>query len=99
MVCLIPEGRVTSYGAIARYLGSTGGARMVGWALMRLPQVPVEVPAQRVVNRNGLLSGKQHFGPGNEMAELLEAEGITVTHNTVQNFKNLFWDPALELNP
>lgn len=93
---LIPKGRVTSYGAIARYLGSGQSARMVGWA-MNAAHLHPDVPAHRVVNRSGLLSGKHHFGHPNRMQELLEAEGIEVVDNQVQNFEKLLWDPMKEL--
>lgn len=94
VVRLIPSGRVTSYGAIAKYLGG-GGARMVGWA-MNASHGVLDVPAHRVVNRNGLLTGKHHFG-GNLMQELLENEGIKVEKDKVVDFKNLFWNPSDEL--
>ncbi|MES2388755.1 MAG: MGMT family protein [Bacteroidota bacterium] len=97
IVRLIPAGRVTSYGAIARCLGSAGSARMVGWAMGHLPTVPVDIPAQRVVNSAGLLSGKHHFGPGDEMKDLLEAEGVMIENNKVKDFKTIFWDPVQEL--
>lgn len=92
---LIPYGRVTSYGAIANYLGATGSARMVGWALNSSNKA--DVPAHRVVNRNGLLTGKQHFQGTNLMQQLLESEGIEVVDNKVQRFEELFWDPMREL--
>ncbi len=94
VVRLIPNGRVTSYGAIAKYLGS-GGARMVGWA-MNASHGELDVPAHRVVNRNGVLTGKHHFG-GNRMQELLESEGIKVEKDQVADFKKLFWNPSDEL--
>lgn len=94
VVRLIPNGRVTSYGAIAKYLGS-GGARMVGWA-MNASHGELDVPAHRVVNRNGVLTGKHHFG-GNRMQELLESEGIKVKKDQVADFKKLFWNPSEEL--
>lgn len=97
VVQLIPKGRVTSYGAIARYLGSKGSARMVGWALTQLPVQPNIIPAQRVVNRNGLLSGKHHFGLEGQMKSLLESEGVSVENDMVQDFEKLFWDPEKEL--
>jgi len=93
----IPAGRVTSYGAIARYLGSAGSSRMVGWVMNLSHHQEVFVPAHRVVNRNGLLTGKIHFGSPDEMQELLENEGITVENDCVINFKDLFWDPMKEL--
>jgi methylated-DNA-protein-cysteine methyltransferase-like protein len=93
---LIPAGRVTSYGAIANYLGTKGSARMVGWAMNAAHDLD-EIPAHRVVNRNGLLSGKFHFEGPNKMQELLEKEGIEVKENQIQNFADYFWDPAKEL--
>lgn len=93
----IPKGRVTSYGAIAACLGAKSSARMVGWAMNGCHRVRPKVPAHRVVNRNGMLSGKHHFGSPNLMQELLEKEGIKVKKDTVVNFKELFWDPASEL--
>ncbi|MEQ9301445.1 MAG: MGMT family protein [Cyclobacteriaceae bacterium] len=93
---LIPKGRVTSYGAIANYLGTKGSARMVGWA-MNQAHSDSKVPAHRVVNRSGLLTGKHHFNPPSRMQELLEAEGINVIEDQIQGFKELFWDPAVEL--
>jgi methylated-DNA-protein-cysteine methyltransferase-like protein len=95
VVCLIPIGRVSSYGAIAAYLGMKGGARMVGWAMNASHTLP-EVPAHRVVNRVGALSGKHFFG-GNRMQELLESEGIQVKNDQVLDFKIKFWDPSSEL--
>ncbi|HLW32521.1 MAG TPA: MGMT family protein [Aequorivita sp.] len=92
---LIPYGRVTSYGAIANYLGASGSARMVGWALNGANKR--DVPAHRVVNRNGLLTGKHHFQGTNLMQQLLESEGVEIVDNKVRNFENLFWDPAKEL--
>ena len=94
----IPSGRVTNYGAIARYLGSGGSARMVGWALNVSHQRYPHVPAHRVVNRNGLLTGKIHFGSSSVMQELLENEGIQVIDNCVVNFDRFFWDPMKELS-
>lgn len=94
----IPEGRVTNYGAIARFLGSGRSARMVGYA-MNAAHAMEDVPAHRVVNRVGLLTGKHHFGGSRIMQQLLENEGITVTEDQIQNFKSHFWDPAENLNP
>lgn len=94
VVRLIPFGRATSYGAIAQYLGG-GGARMVGWAMNACHSMP-DVPAHRVVNRNGVLTGKHHFG-GNLMQELLENEGIKVEKDQIVDFKNIFWNPTNEL--
>ena len=93
---LIPKGRVTTYGAIAAYLGTKSSARMVGWALSRSCLID-EVPAQRVVNRNGLLTGKHHFSTLNRMRELLQAEGVRIENDQVVKFKELFWDPITEL--
>lgn len=96
VVKLIPKGRVTSYGAIAAYLGSKGSARMVGWALIAAHPL-TDLPAYRVVNRNGLLTGKQHFGHPNAMQEALENEGLTIINNQIQEFEKHFWDPSKEL--
>ncbi len=93
---LIPKGRVTSYGAIASYLGTKGSSRMVGYAMQACGNEQPPVPAHRVVNRQGLLTAKHHFG-GNLMAELLESEGIKVVDDQIQNFKQVFWDPEVEL--
>lgn len=90
----IPHGRVTSYGAIARYLGAARSARMVGWAMKSSGNIFPPVPAHRVVNRSGLLTGQHHFGWPGAMAELLENEGIKVMNDRVVDFKQLFWDPA-----
>ncbi len=97
LVKLIPEGRVTSYGLIANYLGSKKSSRMVGWAMNSSHKL-LDVPAHRVVNRNGLLTGKMHFDSPNRMQELLEKEGIIVVEDQIQNFKNLVWDPMVELS-
>lgn len=96
VVRLIPPGRVSSYGAIARYLGRSGSARMVGWALNGAAKQP-DVPAQRVVNRQGRLTGKIHFGTPTRMQELLEAEGVAVKDDQVVEFKERFWDPEIEI--
>ncbi len=96
VVKLIPPGRVTSYGAIAAYLGAKGSARMVGWAMNAAHNLP-DVPAHRVVNRQGLLTGKHHFAAPEEMAGLLAAEGVPVKDDRVQEFSKFFWDPAVEL--
>ena len=92
----IPFGRVTSYGAIAKYLGTAKSARMVGWA-MNASHNNADIPAHRVVNRNGLLTGKFHFDGTNLMQQLLESEGIVVKENQIQNFNDVFWDPFKEL--
>jgi len=94
---LVPKGRVTSYGAIAKYLGTAGSSRMVGWAMNGAHRQVPPVPAQRVVNRNGLLTGKHHFGSPNLMQQLLESEGIEVQDDQIVDFKRLFWDPSEEL--
>lgn len=96
VVKLVPAGRVTSYGAVARYLGSAGSARVVGWAMLNAHPL-TEVPAHRVVNRQGLLTGRQHYPSPTEMQERLEAEGVPVKDDQVQNFTQYFWDPSLEL--
>jgi methylated-DNA-protein-cysteine methyltransferase-like protein len=96
VVKLIPSGRVTSYGAIARYLGSSGSSRMVGWALNNSHRLE-SIPAQRVVNRLGMLTGKHHFGGTTAMQQILENEGVKIKANQVQNFVDIFWDPAKEL--
>jgi methylated-DNA-protein-cysteine methyltransferase related protein len=93
---LIPKGRVTSYGAIANYLGTKMSARMVGWA-MNAAHRNKRIPAHRVVNRNGLLTGKHHFETPTTMKTRLEKEGVKVVHDQVQDFKNKLWDPNLEL--
>jgi len=93
----IPFGRVTSYGAIARYLGTARSARMVGWALNACHSHPRHVPAHRVVNRQSLLTGKMHFGTPTAMQQLLENEGIKVVNDRIVNFRKLFWDPCKEL--
>lgn len=92
---LIPYGRVTSYGAIATYLGAARSARMVGYALNG--SVAKNVPAHRVVNRKGLLTGKQHFEGTNLMQQLLESEGVIIIENQIQDFEKLFWNPLKEL--
>jgi methylated-DNA-protein-cysteine methyltransferase-like protein len=92
----IPAGRVTSYGAIASYLGTKGSSRMVGYAMQACGSAQPPVPAHRVVNRQGLLTAKFHFG-GDTMQRLLEAEGVKVKDDQVQDFKTIFWDPAIEL--
>jgi methylated-DNA-protein-cysteine methyltransferase-like protein len=93
----IPYGRITSYGAIARYLASGRSARMVGWALNTSHSSEKYIPAHRVVNRNGLLTGKHHFGNSTTMEQLLENEGIIVEDDRIVNFEDKFWDPSKEL--
>lgn len=97
VVRLIPKGRVTSYGAIAKYLGSAGSSRAVGYAMNASHTQKPKVPAHRVVNRNGELTGKNHFSTPFLMQELLEKEGVKVKDDKIQNFNKLFWDPAKEL--
>lgn len=93
----IPEGRVTSYGAIANYLGAARSARMVGWA-MNAAHAYQDVPAHRVVNRNGLLTGKHHFSAPDQMQKSLEAEGVKIIDDQIQNFKAHYWNPMIELS-
>jgi methylated-DNA-protein-cysteine methyltransferase-like protein len=97
VVRLIPKGRVTSYGAIAKYLGSAGSSRIVGYAMNAAGSQKKYVPAHRVVNRNGELTGKHHFSSPYEMEELLQKEGIKVKKDKIVDFKKLFWDPTIEL--
>ena len=94
----IPKGRVTSYGAIANYIGTKMSARMVGWAMAACPDTKPRIPAQRVVNRNGMLSGKMHFSTPDLMQQLLEKDGVKVKDDKVQDFEKRFWDPAKELS-
>ncbi len=94
----IPYGRITSYGAIASYLGSKGSARMVGWAMNGSHSSQQSIPAHRVVNRNGMLTGKHHFGSPDMMQKLLENEGIRVVNDKIIDFEKHFWNPAIELN-
>jgi len=93
----IPKGRVTSYGAIAAALGAKSSARMVGWAMNGSHRMKPKVPAQRVVNRQGLLSGRIHFDYPEQMQELLEKEGVKIKDNQVVDFQKKFWDPIIEL--
>ena len=97
VVRLIPKGRVTSYGAIAKYLGSARSSRMVGWAMNAAHSQKKFVPAHRVVNRNGELTGKHHFATPFLMQDLLEKEGIKVTKDTIKYFDTFYWDPMKEL--
>ncbi len=94
IVKMIPYGRVTSYGAIAEYLGSKSSARMVGWAMNSSHHHPDNIPAHRVVNRQGLLTGKHHFGGQDIMQQLLESEGVAVKDDQVVNFDAVFWHPS-----
>lgn len=94
---LVPVGRVTSYGAIARYLGAARSARMVGWAMNNCHATDAGIPAHRVVNSKGILTGKHHFGGSNVMQELLESEGIVIENDQIINFAEVFWDPVKEL--
>ena len=97
VVRLIPRGRVTSYGAIAQYLGSRMSARMVGWAMNASHTAHPPVPAQRVVNRNGMLSGKHHFPTPTAMEELLKTDGVDVKDDQVVRFREIYWDPSEEI--
>jgi methylated-DNA-protein-cysteine methyltransferase-like protein len=97
VVALIPFGRVNSYGAIAKFLGTKMSARMVGWALNNAHHLP-HVPAHRVVNRNGQLSRKAHFDTPQQMQELLEKEGVVIHNDCIVNFTTVFWDPSKELS-
>lgn len=97
VVRLIPKGRVTSYGAIAKYLGAAKSSRAVGYAMNASGQQAKPVPAHRVLNRNGMLTGKHHFSPPEAMENALRKEGIQVVDDQVVNFKALFWDPMIEL--
>ena len=97
VVRLIPEGRVTSYGAIGKYLGAPRSARMVGWAMNASHRQHPPVPAHRVVNSQGLLTGKHHFESPIAMEERLEAEGVNVRNDKVVDFRRLYWDPSAEL--
>lgn len=97
VVRAVPKGRVTSYGAVAAAIGVKSGARVVGYAMNLSTNVKPKVPAHRVVNRNGMLSGKHHFSPPEKMQQLLEKEGIKVEDDTIVDFKKLFWDPLTEL--
>jgi methylated-DNA-protein-cysteine methyltransferase related protein len=92
----IPYGRVTTYGAIAEHIGTRGSARMVGWAMNASHTDTVQVPAHRVVNRAGVLTGKHHFGGPNVMQQLLESEGIKVKDDRIVDFERLFWSPAIK---
>ena len=94
----VPKGRVTSYGAIANYLGTKLSARMVGWAMNAAHTASPKVPAHRVVNRNGMLSGKAHFATPTLMEDLLKKEKIVVKEDKIVDFKNLFWNPVTELD-
>lgn len=97
VVRLIPKGRVTSYGAIAKYLGAAKSSRVVGYAMNAAHSQKEKVPAHRVVNRNGLLTGKHHFSDPNEMQYLLEKEGVKVVNDGIVDFAKYYWDPADEL--
>lgn len=99
VVRLIPKGRVTTYGAVSAAIGVKSGARMVGYAMNLSTHIKPKVPAHRVVNRNGMLSGKHHFSPPEKMQQLLEQEGVNVEDDKVVDFEKLFWDPLVELLP
>ena len=98
VVRLVPKGRITTYGDIAEYIGQRGAARMVGWAMNASHSISPPVPAHRVVNRNGFLTGKQHFQPPDLMIKLLESEGIVLKNDKVIDFLNLLWKPTEELS-
>lgn len=97
VVRLIPEGRATSYSAISNYLGTKSGARMIGWAMNASHSQKEYVPAHRVVNRNGMLTGKHHFPSPMAMQEALEGEGVEIKDDKIQNYKQVYWDPTVEL--
>lgn len=104
VAAMIPYGRVTSYGAIAKYLGAARSARMVGWAISNSHLINYSketdinfIPAHRVVNRNGILTGKHHFGNSTTMQQLLENEGAIIENDRILNFNEIFWNPSLEL--
>lgn len=97
IVALIPRGRVTTYGAIAKYLGSARSSRMVGWALNNCHHLSPTLPAHRVVNRNGLLTGKAHFETYSTMCQLLISEGIRVENDAIVNMESYFWNPSIEI--
>ncbi len=98
ILALVPEGRVTTYGHIAQAIGSKKSARIVGWAMNRVHTLDASLPAHRVVNRNGVLTGKHHFGDPDRMQKLLEKEGIRVKNDQVMNFQKILWIPLEELN-
>lgn len=97
VVRLIPKGRVTTYGAIAKYLGSAKSSQMVGWALNGSHSILPPVPAHRVVNKQGFLTGKHHFESYNTMCELLKSEGIVIEDDAIKNLENYLWNPSEEL--
>ncbi len=97
VVRAVPKGRVTTYGAVAAAIGVKSGARMVGYAMNSCGGIKPAVPAHRVVNRNGMLTGKHHFSPPEKMEQLLKKEGVKVKDDIVVNFEQLFWDPVKEL--
>lgn len=94
---MIPKGRVTSYGAIAKFLNAPNSSRLVGYAMNHSHSHDPNIPAHRVVNRNGMLTGKHHFENSSSMQDRLEAEGLTIVDDTVQKFDEVFWDPAKEI--
>lgn len=97
IVRLVPKGRVTSYGAVAAAVGAASGARLVGYAMNMCGNIKPKVPAHRVLNRNGMLTGKHHFSPPEKMQQLLEKEGVKVKDDKVADFDSIFWDPMTEL--
>ena len=98
VVCKIPYGKVSTYGAIAQFLGSKGSARMVGWAMNASHSLESMIPAHRLVNRNGVLTGKHHFFSPKRMQSMLEQEGITIKEDKIINFKHHFWNPSIKLD-
>jgi methylated-DNA-protein-cysteine methyltransferase-like protein len=98
VVALIPKGKVTSYGAIAAYLGAKSSSRMVGYAMNDSNKNKIDIPAHRVVNRNGLLTGKFHFDTPDTMQNALESEGLKIVDDQIQDFKQYYWDPNIELD-
>lgn len=98
VVRMVPKGRVTTYGAVAAAIGAKSGARLVGYAMNLSTSVKPKVPAHRVLNRNGMLTGKHHFSPPEKMQQLLEKEGVKIENDTVVDFERLYWDPLKEIN-
>jgi methylated-DNA-protein-cysteine methyltransferase-like protein len=97
VVANIPEGRVTTYGAIARYLGAVRSSRLVGWVMNNAHSLPTPIPAHRVVNRNGFLTGKMHFATPTTMEEKLRAEGLVIDNDQILHFNEVLWDPSIEM--
>lgn len=95
IVALIPEGKVTSYGAIAKAIGAARSSRTVGYAMNNCVKLDRDLPAHRVVNRNGVLTGKHHFPGQDTMKRLLEEEGLEIENDQIKNFKSVFWEPSV----